>query len=71
MQIENEALLIIRLASHHKGESHDFRGLKNGGFLSNLFRLGKTLFYIFVNTDQIGMGFIADTPGKRKQRVHL
>ena len=26
---------------------------------------GKTLFDIFVNTDQIGMGFKADTPRKR------
>ena len=26
---------------------------------------------LHVNTGQIGMGFEADTPGKRKQHVHL
>ena len=56
----------------HREESRDFRGLKNGGFLSTpLPHSGKTFFDISVNTDQIGMGFEADTPGERKQHVHL
>ena len=45
--------------------------IKNGVFLSNPLDSGKTLFDISVNTDQIGMGFEADTPGERKQHVHL
>ena len=55
----------------HGGESFDFRILKNGGFLSKPFVSGKTLFDISVNTDQICMGFGAETPGKYKQHVHL
>ena len=31
----------------------------------------RSIFDISVNTDQIGMGFKADTPSKRKQYVHL
>ena len=53
----------------HGGVSRDFRGLINGGFLSNPIDSGKTLFDISFNTDQIGMGFEADTTGKRKQYV--
>ena len=37
------------------------RGLRNGGFLSNPLNSGKTLFDISVNTDQIGMGFEAES----------
>ena len=44
------------------GESRVFRILKNGGFLSKSLYSGKTFFDISVNTDQIGMGFEADTP---------
>ena len=47
------------MSSNHGGESQDFRGLKNGGFLSNPLDSGKTLFDITVNTGQIGMGFEA------------
>ena len=50
---------------YHGGESGDFRGLKNGGFLSNPLDSVKTLFDISINTHQIGMGFEAD-PGKKK-----
>ena len=48
------------------GESHDFRILKNGGLLSKPLDSGKTFSDIYVNTDQIDMGFKfkADTPGK-------
>ena len=46
------------------GESPDFRGLKNGRFLSKPVDSGKLFFDISVDTDQIGMGFEADTPGK-------
>ena len=52
-------------------QSRDFRGLKNGGFLSKSLDSGKTLFDISVNIDQIDMGFEADTMGKRKEHVHL
>ena len=45
----------------HGGESYDFRILKNGGFLSKPLDSGKTFFDIYVNTDQIGMGFETDT----------
>ena len=37
---------------------------KNGGFLSKPLDLGKTFFDISVNTDQISMGFEADTREK-------
>ena len=47
-----------------RGESRDFRILKNGGFLSKLLDSGKTFFDISVNTDQIGVAFEADTPEK-------
>ena len=43
------------------GESHDFRGLKNGGFLSKSVDSGKAFFDISVNTNQIGVGFKADS----------
>ena len=45
----------------HGNESRDFRILKNGGFLSQPHNSGKTFFDISVNTDQIGIGFEADT----------
>ena len=44
----------------------DFRILKNGGFLSKPLVSGKTFLDISVNTDQICMGFEADTPEKWK-----
>ena len=50
--------------NHRGGESRDFRGLKNGGFLSKPVDSGKRFFDSSANTDQIGMGFKADTPGK-------
>ena len=43
------------------GELCGFRGLKNGEFLSKLLDSGKTFFAVSVYTDQIGMGFEADT----------
>ena len=56
----NHTCLLCSL-SFHGGESRDFRGLKNGGFLSKPLDSGKTFFDSSVNTDQIGMGFEADT----------
>ena len=38
--------------------------IKNGGFLSKIVNSGKLFFDISVNTDQIGMGFEEDIPGK-------
>ena len=48
-------------------------GIKNGRFLSKPLDSGitKTFFDISVNTDQISMGFEADTREKLKQHAHL
>ena len=47
-------------------KSRDFRILKYGGFFSKPLDSGKTYFDISVNTDQIALGFEADTPEKWK-----
>ena len=57
-------VLVEQQLQIHGVESRDLRILKNGGLLSKPLDSGKTLFDISVNTDQIGMGFITDTPGK-------
>ena len=49
---------------NHGEQSLDLKILKNGGFLSKPLDSGKTFFDISVSTDQIGMGFEADSPEK-------
>ena len=56
------ALLIL-----HGGESPYFRGLKMADTCQNPVNSGKTFCDISVNTDQIGMGFEADTSKKKKK----
>ena len=57
-------LLVLVMHGEHGGELLDFGLLKNGGFVSKPLDSGKTFFDISLNTDQIGMGFEADTAGK-------
>ena len=52
------------ILSHSTVKIHVTSILKNGGFLSKPLDSGKTFFDFSVNTDQICMGFEADTPGK-------
>ena len=57
--------LISLFSIQHGGESCDFRGLKNGGFLSNPLDSGKfSLIFLLIMHGQIGMEFEADIPGK-------
>ena len=55
---------VTKTLLRHGGELCDFRGLKNGGYLSKPVDSGKTFFDISVHTGQICMGFEAHTPGK-------
>ena len=57
-------IMILLILSEHSRESCDFRILKTGRFLSKSHDSGKTFFDISVSTNQIGMGFEADTAEK-------
>ena len=50
-------------STHHRGgESRDFKTATMADTIEKPVDSGKTFFDMFINTDQICMGFKADTP---------
>ena len=55
---------------YHGGEPRAFRGLKMADTCQDP-SIQERLFNISVNTDQIGMGFEADTPEKNESNMSI